>query len=207
MLAGVNGAGKSSVLGAALRTNDAPWFDPDAAARLLRESDPGLTLDEANSGAWQEGLRLLDRAIEERKDFTFETTLGGRTITGRLEKAAEAGFEIRISYVGLEGADLHVSRVRARAARGGHDIPEELIRHRYDTSRGNLVRLLPRVAELRVWDNTLEGDPASGVPPSPRLILHVRARRILSQCALAEVPEWAKPVVQAAIEESARRRR
>jgi len=200
VLAGVNGAGKSSILGAMMHATGAEYFDPDEATRQILEHDPGLSPEEANAAAWAEGARRLDQAIENRTDFNFETTLGGRTITARLEKAAAAGLEVRVWYVGLTTPALHVARVRARVARGGHDIPEARIRSRYDSSRTNLVRLVPRLTELWIYDNSIEGDPSDGVAPSPRLILHARRRRIAEMCAPESVPEWAKPVVQAALD-------
>ena len=199
VLAGVNGAGKSSIAGSALRSKDADYFDPDEVTRRLREAEPGLSLKDANVLAWHIGRRLLERAIEERVRFALETTLGGRTITGLLLKAANVGLPVRIFYIGLESADLHVRRVRARARRGGHDIPEERIRQRYTSSRANLIRLIPHVAELRVLDNTKEADPIAGDRPEPKPILHLRGGRLRYLCPLADVPTWAKPIVQAAL--------
>lgn len=200
MLAGVNGAGKSSIIGSALRSNGADYYNPDEITRCLREAEPGLSLENANLRAWHVGRRLLERAIEERKRFVFETTLGGRTITGLLLKAANVGLPVRIVYIGLESAELHVRRVRARVRHGGHDIPEERIRQRYTSSRANLVRLIPHVAELRVLDNTREADPATGDRPEPRPILHLKAGRLPYLCPLTDVPTWAKPIVQAALD-------
>jgi len=51
-----------------------------------------------------------------------------------LAAALSAGIEVRIWHVGLASAELHIARVRARVAKGGHDIPEALIRDRYDRS-------------------------------------------------------------------------
>jgi predicted ABC-type ATPase len=72
--------------------------------------------------------------------LAFETTLGGSTITALPERALAAGIAVRVwrvGYVGLEGLDLHLARVRARVARGGHDIPAERVRARHDQSRLN----------------------------------------------------------------------
>ena len=199
VLAGTNGAGKSSVAGEALRQAGGEYFNPDEAARRLRERFPHLSTSEANARAWHQGRRLLERAISERLRFAFETTLGGRTLTGLLLKAANVGIPVRVWYVGLASADLHVARVQARVRRGGHAIPEARIRQRFDTSRANLVRLLPHLAELRLFDNSEERDPTVGEQPRPRLILHVKNGRIQTASPLAEVPEWAKPIVMAAI--------
>jgi predicted ABC-type ATPase len=199
VLAGTNGAGKSSVAGAMFRQHGVELFDPDAATRRVRAANPRATQDEAGAAAWQQGRRLLERAIAERLDFAFETTLGGNTMTALLERALAAGLEVRVWYVGLQGADLHLARVRARVARGGHDIPEERIRERYDRSRLNLIRLLPRLTEVRVHDNSAEADPHAGKAPEPLLVLHAARGRVVATCALALTPEWARPIVAAAL--------
>ncbi len=199
VLAGTNGAGKSSIAGAMLLRQRVEYFNPDEAARRILAVNPGISQAQANSAAWHEGTRLLERAIAERLDFAFETTLGGRTITALLERAAARGFEVRVWYVGLNGPDLHVARVRARVARGGHDIPEPRIRERYDASRLNLIRLLPSLRELWVYDNSKEADPAAGVAPEPRLVLHVRGGTLVGPRDLGATPEWAKAIVAAAV--------
>lgn len=201
VLAGTNGAGKSSIAGAMLRQAGARSFDPDEAARRLRDADPRLGAAEANGLAWNEGRRLLERAVTERKSYTFETTLGGRTIPQLLVRATHAGLELRIFYVGLASPEQHLARVRARVARGGHHIPAETIRRRYTRSLANLVRLLPKSREVQVFDNNREGDPAAGDRPRPQLLLHLRAGRIeappLSE--LGETPSWTRPVVAQAM--------
>lgn len=199
VLAGTNGAGKSSIAGAMFLHAGAAYFNPDDAARLIRARTPGLTQEQANGAAWREGVRLLERAIAERRVFAFETTLGGNTITALLERALSAGLEVRIWYIGLSSPELHLARVRARVARGGHDIPESRIRARYDSGRLNLIRLLPRLTELRVYDNTAEADPQAGVAPEPQPILHARRGKVVWSCPLAETPEWAKPILAAAL--------
>ena len=199
VLAGTNGAGKSSIAGATVRASGAEYFNPDEAAQRIRATNPGMTQAEANSVAWHEGRRLLERAVAERLDYAFETTLGGDTITQLLERALDAGIEVRVWYTGLSSPELHIARVRARVAKGGHDIPEADIRRRYVSGQLNLIRLLPRLTELRVYDNSEEADPARGVPPIPRLVLHLEGGRIVNIDDLAGTPAWAKPIVVAAM--------
>jgi len=207
VLAGINGAGKSSIGGAMLRATGADYFDPDEASRRIRSANPALTRAEANSAAWHQGRRLLERAIAERLDFAFESTLGATTIPGLLAEAAAAGIEVRVWYVGLSSLDLHLARVRARVARGGHDIPEADIRRRWETSRLNVVRLLPVLTELRVYDNSDDADPASGSGPVPSLVVHVRRGRIVAPRDLGATAAWAKPIVAAAMRLDAATRR
>jgi predicted ABC-type ATPase len=199
VLAGTNGAGKSSVAGAAFRRSGADYFNPDEAAARILSANPGITIAQANSAAWREGTRLLRRAIAGRLDFAFETTLGGHTITALLQDALSAGIDVRIWFVGLNTPELHLARVRSRVARGGHDIPEATIRERYDRSRINLIALMPRLTELRVFDNSVDADPFAGRAPRPALVLHTANGRIVELMDVAETPQWAKPLVAAAM--------
>ncbi|HEX4642880.1 MAG TPA: zeta toxin family protein [Candidatus Acidoferrales bacterium] len=203
VLAGTNGAGKSSIGGATFRKRGAEYFNPDEAARQILSANPFISREEANSAAWSEGKRLLERAIGERRDFAFETTLGGRTICALLRKALAAGIEVRVWYVGLESLELHIARVRARVKNGGHDIPEAKIRERYVASRWNLMELLPKLSELLVFDNSEEGDPQAGSTPKPKLILHTKSGKIVALCEAKRAPNWAKPILMAALNASA----
>ena len=199
VLAGANGAGKSTVGGAAIRERGADYFNPDEAARRIRRANSRVSEQRANSAAWHEGRRLLEEAIARRLTFAIETTLGGRTMTALFERAAAEGIEVRVWYVALATPELHIARVHSRVARGGHDIPEDTVRRRYERSRINLVRLLPALTELRLFDNSIEADPASGKAPVPLLVMHVRGGRVVSLCDPAKVPDWAKPMVAAAV--------
>jgi predicted ABC-type ATPase len=199
VLAGVNGAGKSSIGGAAFRSFGADYFNPDEAARKLIAANPGLGQAEANSAAWHQGRRLLERAIAERLDFALETTLGGNTIPRLLAEAAAQGIEIYVWYAGLASLELHIQRVRARVRRGGHDIAEQDIRRRYEHSRLNLIHLLPGLTALRVYDNSAEADPAAGQAPTLKLVLHTERGKILGPADLSQTPDWAKPIVAAAL--------
>jgi predicted ABC-type ATPase len=158
-----------------------------------------LTQSEANAAAWYQGRRLLERAIAERLDFALETTLGGNTIPRLLARAAEKGAEVHVLYIGLASPEQHIARVRARVRAGGHGIPEEDIRRRYEHCRLNLIHLMPKLASLRVYDNSAEADPAKGRAPEPLLVLHMEKGRIRNPNELARAPAWAKPIVAAAL--------
>jgi predicted ABC-type ATPase len=199
VLAGTNGAGKTSVGGAMLLASGAEYFNPDEAALRFLSTNPGMTQQEANSAAWRQGKRLLERAISERLDFAFETTLGGHTMAALLDRALSEKIEVLIWYAGLATPELHIARVRSRVASDGHDIPEVKIRERYNSSRLHLVDLMPRLTGLRVYDNSEEGDPRSGIAPQPRLLLHMGRGKIVDSCDLTTAPEWAKPILAMAM--------
>jgi predicted ABC-type ATPase len=197
VLAGTNGAGKSSVAGAALEQQGGTYYNPDRATQ--RYVRAGLSEEAANSRAWHRGREQLARAIRQGHDYAFETTLGGRTITRLLLHAAERGRRVRIWYVGLATPELHIQRVRERVNRGGHDIPEDRIRDRWTSSRENLVRLIPHTNELALYDNSAEAVPERGEKPVPQRLLWVREGAVVQIAAPAEIPVWAQPIMAAAL--------
>lgn len=201
VLAGVNGAGKSSIGGHLLEQVGVTWFNPDAFARELMAAT-GCGQDEANAQAWAESVRRLDEAIAEKRNHAFETTLGGRTVADRI-LAATRTHDVMVWFCGLASPDLHVRRVRARVASGGHDIPEARIRERYPRAIANLIALMPHLAHLQVYDNSAEAAIDESVP-DPVLLLEVRAGKLMSPLprdakALAATPDWAKALVEAAL--------
>ncbi|MBJ7327665.1 MAG: zeta toxin family protein [Chthoniobacterales bacterium] len=199
VLAGVNGAGKSSIGESEFNRKGSPVFNPDAIARQIRTLHPDIDLTLANAHAWQIGKSLLEQAIAEGSDYRFETTLGGRTIAQLLERAAQSGHRLHVWFCGLASAELHLRRVRSRVAHGGHDIPEQKIRERWTGSRENLIRLLPLIDHLRLYDNSHEADPAEGRQPQPVLLLEIKRRKITAPADLSGAPDWAQPIIAAAI--------
>ena len=202
VLAGVNGAGKSSVGGGLLQEHGLTWFNPDSYARELVVRMK-LDIESANASAWQYGRDQLLDAIRQARNFAFETTLGANTIPNLLIEAA-ATHDVIVIYCGLSSAELHLERVRFRVTHGGHDIPEAKIRERWNTSRLNLIRLLPSLKRLQVFDNSAPAD-ADGNIPDPVLVLEMAEGQTLFPDAsdfdaLASTPAWARPVVQAALQ-------
>jgi predicted ABC-type ATPase len=79
-------------------------------------------------------MKSLSRDIS----FCQETTLTGKTIFKNISEAKDRGYKIVMHYVGVESVDISLQRVAERVRRGGHGIPEEDIRRRYDVSLQNL---------------------------------------------------------------------
>jgi predicted ABC-type ATPase len=196
VLGGVNGAGKSSVLGWSLERAGGAFFDPDKAARALRERHLAIDSREANARAWREGRAHLEAIVRGRGELAIETTLGGRSIRNLLDAALLKGVAVWVRYVGLDGPELHLARVRARVRAGGHDIPEHMIRERYRTSRENLLHLMPRLTDLVVYDNTIDRIDLRALPP---VAVHVALGHARYIAPLATVREWAKPIAAAAM--------
>jgi predicted ABC-type ATPase len=198
VLAGVNGAGKSSIGGnAMLRRAGMAWFNPDTYTRILVGG--GMSPSEASARAWQHGVDLIDQAAAAGRSHAFETTLGGSTIAHRIADAART-HDILVWYCGLSSPEQHIARVAARVAVGGHPIPEAKIRERWVRAPMNLIGLMPHLSELRVFDNSVDAAPGAPIP-DPVPVLHVRSGAVVFPTALDDLertPGWAKPIAKAA---------
>lgn len=199
VLAGVNGAGKSSVGGHLLERAGLTWFNPDMFAREL-VAETGCDQTQANAAAWQEGMRRLNEAVAKGANYAFETTLGGHTVPARIH-AASRTHDVLMWFCGLSSPELHLARVGARVVMGGHDIPETKIRERYPAALENLIALMPCLAQLQVYDNSAEVEPGEAIP-DPALVAEMQAGKLVWPVdleSLGNTPDWAKPLLEAAI--------
>ncbi|WP_269500259.1 zeta toxin family protein [Castellaniella sp. S9] len=200
VLAGVNGAGKSSIGGYLLTQAGLAWYNPDDFARAL-VTNYGVSQEKANIEAWQEGVRRLRQAMAARRSFAFETTLGGHSITQYLLQACKT-HDVMVWYCGLRDPQLHLDRIKLRVRNGGHDIPEAKVRQRWVSSLRNLIVLMPSLAYLRVYDNSTQFAKGQAIG-EPKLLLEMRAAQRIHPAMLIEAvdaPEWVKPALEAAFE-------
>lgn len=107
-------------------------------------------------------------------------------------------------YCGLASPEQHIERVKQRVAHGGHPIADEKIRERWDASRLNLLKLLPRLARLQVFDNSASVEPGQDIP-DPVFVLDVEKGRVNfpdhnDAAQMKAVEPWARPIVEAAIQ-------
>ena len=107
--------------------------------------------------------RLLLTRIKEltggKQDFGFETTLSGRSYVRLLNEMKNDGYRILLFFLWLPSADLAVARVKNRVRQGGHNVPEPVIRRRFESGIRNLFRLYrPRLDAWWLYD-------ASRLPP------------------------------------------
>jgi len=200
VLAGVNGAGKSSIGGHLLQRDDLTWFNPDTFARELK-AVTGCDQETANAYAWQESMRRLEEAIAKGLNHAFETTLGGKSVTAKILQATKT-HSVLIWFCGLSSAELHIARVDARVAAGGHPIPEEKIRERYSQAQMNLIKLMPHLAYIKVYDNSAEAAGDRTVP-DPLLALEMEDGHVTFPApddlsALQRAPVWTKSILEAA---------
>ncbi len=144
VLAGPNGAGKTTasehLLGDHLSVTE--YVNADVIARGLSGFDP----DRSAMKAGRIMLERLDVLANERADFAFETTLASRSFAPWLRERTESGYEFHLFYIWLSSAEAAIARVASRVRSGGHDIPEDTIRRRYQRGIANLFELYMPIA-------------------------------------------------------------
>ena len=158
VLAGPNGAGKSTTGPALLRDTlgITEFVNADTIARGLSAFDP----EGAAIGAGRVMLRRIHELAEERAEFAFETTLTSRTFASWLGDLREQGYRVHVIFLWLPSADLAVERVAERVRTGGHSVPEEVVRRRYDAGLRNFFELYQPLADSwQFYDNSQSSGP------------------------------------------------
>ena len=98
-------------------------------------------------------LERIDELMRQRATFAIETTLAGRGYVRMLRKMEDYGFRRVLFYIWLPAADVAVQRVANRVAQGGHAVPDDVVRRRYESGLSNLFRLyMPETDEWALYD-------------------------------------------------------
>ena len=173
VFAGPNGSGKSTV------TKGVPIIGLYVNADEIKRQSGCSDLEAA-----QEAEMIRNSLLEARMDFTFETVLSTDRNLKLLRRAKDAGYQIHAVFVLTNDPKVNVQRVHDRVAAGGHDVPEDKIRSRYDLSLKNLSKLV-RIADVtRIIDNSCE---------EPNLVCEVQDQRV----TIWESDRWSKVVILA----------
>jgi predicted ABC-type ATPase len=105
-------------------------------------------------------LEHLRDLAENRVNFAFETTLASRTFAPWIAKLKTTGHQFHLFYVWVPSADVSVERVLGRVQLGGHGVPEDTIRRRYQRSLENFFRLYRPIADSwEFYDNEKRESP------------------------------------------------
>jgi len=145
IISGCNGAGKTtasySLLPEMLDCKE--FVNSDEFAKGLSPFDPS----KASIQASRYMLMKIRYLLKRHEDFAVETTLATRTLLKTVKSAQAAGYTVTLLYFWLNSPDLAVERVRARVEAGGHNIPEETIRRRYNTGIYYFFNLYAPISE------------------------------------------------------------
>lgn len=153
IVAGPNGAGKT--------TYGKRFLPEEMRCREFVNADliaAGLSPFAADEVAFEAGRIMLKRQqglFAQRKDFAFETTLTGFGYTHLLRGMKEAGYRIRLDFLWVPDLAITQARVKQRVTKGGHDIPADVQRRRFEKGlRLLLAQYRPLINYWRIFDNT-----------------------------------------------------
>lgn len=145
IIAGCNGAGKTTASFTVLpeMLNCREFVNADEIARGLSPFHPERVPVEA-------GKLMISRITDLMKKgttFAVETTLSTHSYVNLIKKAHKAGYVVELIFLWLSSADVAVKRVAKRVSEGGHNIPEDVIRRRYDAGIRNLIEIYSQIVD------------------------------------------------------------
>ncbi|MBI2174790.1 MAG: zeta toxin family protein [Candidatus Omnitrophica bacterium] len=179
IIAGPNGAGK---------TTFAKEFLPHYAkcenfvnADLIAQ---GLSPFSPEAAAMRAGRLLLEQIrllAHKHSDFGFETTLSGITYVALLRRLKAQGYRIQLFFLWIPTVEMALARIADRVRRGGHDIPERVVRRRFHKGIQNFfTRYRPLLDLWMLFDN-------SGTKPQLIACEEVGELRVFDQTVFAKI--------------------
>ena len=152
IIAGPNGAGKTTFAREFLPgEGTCPTFiNADLIAEGLNPMDP----DAAAFPAGRLMLQLIRENIEKGNSFAIETTLSGRAYAGSVVEWKKKGYSVELYYLKLPTPEMAIERVSLRVKSGGHNIPEPVVRRRFQAGWDNFQSTFRHLADEWVLFDT-----------------------------------------------------
>ena len=156
IIAGPNGAGKTTFAREFLPTDAAlPNFvNADLIAAGLSPFAPEL----AAFKAARIMLETIAEHVRRGESFSFETTLSGQIYAQMIPAWRSSGYLVKMIFLSLPSVEISLERVATRVKQGGHNVPEDVIRRRFEHGIKNFDRYKMLVDSWQLYDN-------SGAPP------------------------------------------
>lgn len=153
IISGCNGAGKTTasytVLPEILDCRE--FVNADEIARGLSPFNPESVAIEAGRLM----LQRIEYLLEKEETFSIETTLATKSYINLVHRAQAKGYTVRLLFFWLNSPELALMRIAERVAKGGHNIPETIVRRRYVAGISNLFRLfMDEVDFWVIYDNS-----------------------------------------------------
>lgn len=150
LLAGPNGAGKSTLFRLFLApVLHLPFVNADLLEVAAR--DVGDELDSYAAAAIASDVR--EELIRGRRSFVTETVFSHPSKVDLVKRAVHAGYLVTL-HVAVAPVDLCVERVRIRASQGGHAVPEQKVRERYERLWSLVVDASRHAGETVFYDTS-----------------------------------------------------
>jgi len=182
LLAGGNGAGKSTFYKQYLKPTGLPFVNADILAKQLDAENI-----EAVSYQAAELTKKLRRYLLQRgTSFCFETVFSHVSKIDFLAEAKAYGYEIIFVYIHLLCDELNLARIAQRVEAGGHNVPADKVVSRIPRTMRNVRDALQLVDTAKLYDNSLHSKPFTGVA-----YLHQGKLETL----IRPLPEWAKTML------------
>jgi len=157
-LAGPNGAGKSTAGPDLLK--DTLGITEFVNADLIAQGLSPFAPERAAVAAGRIMLERLRALARQRSTFAFETTLSGLAYVRWIAGLIDSGYNFHVIYLWLPSPEHAIGRVADRVRRGGHHVPDEVVRRRYHAGLRNFLRLYRTMAATwRLYDNAVGGSP------------------------------------------------
>ena len=153
IISGCNGAGKTTasytVLPEVLHCKE--FVNADEIARGLSPFNPESVAIEAGRLM----LQRIEYLLVKDESFSIETTLATKSYINLVRRAQAKGYTVRLLFFWLNSPELALQRIAERVAKGGHNIPEPIVRRRYVAGICNLFRLfMSEVDSWEIYDNS-----------------------------------------------------
>lgn len=186
IIAGPNGSGKTSVTGKILEhqwIENCVYINPDNIAKddFGDWNSPEAVIKAANKAA-----ELREEYLLKKEGILFETVLSAADKLDYIKRAKEAGYFIRLFFVGTDHPSINASRIARRVMEGGHDVPISKIISRFNKSILNCGLVASFVDRLYVYDNSEEFT-------EPKLLF--RATNGKLEKVYTDVNIWAKSIL------------
>lgn len=102
-------------------------------------------------------LQRIKELLNQGESFAFETTLATKTYQNLINSARKLNYEVILLFLALDSSELAIQRVLTRVIEGGHNIPVDTIKRRFDNGLRNLFKIyLPIVDKWIIIDNSTE---------------------------------------------------
>ncbi|KZY30376.1 MULTISPECIES: AAA family ATPase [unclassified Oleiphilus] len=150
LLAGGNGAGKSTFYRTQLQPRDLPFVNADNIARQVFPDAPEAHSYQAAAIA----ERLRNELLEEGRSFCFETVFSHPSKIDFVGKAKAHGYEVIIVFVHLSTPELNKARIQQRIEEGGHAVPEDKVVSRIPRTMQNIKTALVLADKAYLLDNS-----------------------------------------------------